>query len=241
MIRGLKFTKFKGGPGDPGSGHHGHSGRPGSVGGSAPSGGYQLSQEDFKTDKEDTNLLLVEGASRRIADKWGVSRADLNALAEEEGWDLPIDDTEAKYEMAYAYIRKWHGSSGGAVPTAMAAHISDKLGSNYKLIERDQSSTQFIKDHPAQHRAMTSLAETMYSETQDWLKGKGVSNLRLLRSGTPAKDKPFSSWSLSWGGVRHESGRSVITEVVPAKYILSVPPTGFGTLSESEVVVLARP
>jgi len=31
-IRGLKFTKIKGGPG---SGHHGHAGRPGQVGGSA--------------------------------------------------------------------------------------------------------------------------------------------------------------------------------------------------------------
>lgn len=32
-IRGLKFTKIKGGPG---SGHHGHAGRPGQLGGSAP-------------------------------------------------------------------------------------------------------------------------------------------------------------------------------------------------------------
>lgn len=36
MIRGLKFTKTKGGPG---SGHHGHAGRPGLVGGSMPPGG----------------------------------------------------------------------------------------------------------------------------------------------------------------------------------------------------------
>lgn len=36
MIRGLKFTKFKG---SEESGHHGHAGRPGSVGGSAPGSG----------------------------------------------------------------------------------------------------------------------------------------------------------------------------------------------------------
>ena len=35
MIRGLRFTKFKG---SEYSGHHGHSGIPGQVGGSAPSG-----------------------------------------------------------------------------------------------------------------------------------------------------------------------------------------------------------
>jgi len=37
QVRGLQFTRFKGGPGDPGSGHHGHAGRPGDVGGSIPS------------------------------------------------------------------------------------------------------------------------------------------------------------------------------------------------------------
>ena len=246
--------------GGPGSGHYGHKGTKGRRGGSAPgtsaigvarraekikvvkSGGRsQLTQKDFKTDKEDTTLLLVEGASRRLASKWEVDRADLDALAKEEGRKLLLDDTEAKYEMAYAYIRKWLGSSGGPVPTAMAVHINDKLGSRYKLTKRDQNTTRFIKEHPAQYRAVTSLADAMYSETQGWLKEKGVSNIRLSRSGAPAKDKPFSSWSLGWGGVRHEPGRNVITEVVLSKYILSVPPTGFGTLAESEVVVLARP
>jgi len=43
MIRGLKFTKFKG---SEYSGHHGHAGRPGSVGGSAPSGSTDVIGEE---------------------------------------------------------------------------------------------------------------------------------------------------------------------------------------------------
>jgi len=48
QIRGLQFTKLKGGEG---SGFHGHAGRPGSVGGSAPGIKGNYSNWDFDTFK----------------------------------------------------------------------------------------------------------------------------------------------------------------------------------------------
>jgi len=46
QIRGLQFTKLKGGEG---SGFHGHAGRPGSVGGSAPNGKGFVGEASFET------------------------------------------------------------------------------------------------------------------------------------------------------------------------------------------------
>ena len=64
MIRGLRFTKFKGGPGDPGSGHHGHAGRPGSVGGSAPSEGISSAKREFL---QHTDRLVREHSPKEFA------------------------------------------------------------------------------------------------------------------------------------------------------------------------------
>lgn len=74
MIRGLKFTKFKGGEH---SGHHGHVGRPGSVGGSAPGSGsvfssmpnaHSTSKEAKKWRKDNQELYDSNDNFKALAD-----------------------------------------------------------------------------------------------------------------------------------------------------------------------------
>jgi len=233
--------------GGPGSGHHRHRGVKGKRGGSVPSKGgvslepFQLSQESFKTDTERTTSEVREGASKRLAKRWDIDQAALDVFMKEEGLEFYGNVSEVKEQVAYDLLHRWAGSAGGPVPTAMAAHISDKLGMSYNLTPRLADTTQYIKDRPALNRAVTSLADAMYLGTQGWLGERGIASVELLRSGAQGKDRPHTSWSTDWGGVRHQPGRKVVTEAIPARYILSVPSTGFGTLSESEVVVLARP
>ena len=82
MIKGLRFTKFKGGPGDPGSGHHGHAGRPGYVGGSVASYSSVGNLADAKAFVKDSSFKepLYRGISSSAAEKanengLGTSRA----------------------------------------------------------------------------------------------------------------------------------------------------------------------
>lgn len=227
--------------GGPGSGNWGHKGRKGKRGGSARGGVVGLPQEAFKTSAEQTTRQVRKGAAKRLAARWEVSRNDLGALMREEGLEFDGSEGAIKEQVTHDLLRTWAGSAGGPIPTSMAVSMCDKLGVEYKLTQRAADTTQYIKDRPAVQRAVSSLADAMYSGTQEWLKERNITSVELLRSGTLGKDRPHTSWSTDWGGVRHQRGRKVVTETIPARYILSVPSTGFGTLAESEVVVLARP
>jgi hypothetical protein len=229
--------------GGPGSGNFGHEGRPGEVGGSGPGGetGASLNQDSFKTKDETTTELVREGAAVRLASSWQVQRSDLDVLVKEEKFTFETNTTtdDMKRAVVERYLRTWAGSSGGPVPAYMASVVASDLGLQ-NASDWNKDSQQYIKDRPELDRAISSLGRAMYANTQVWLSERGVTSVALLRSGSGDKNRLFTSWSTSWSGVRHESGRPVVRETVPAKYILSVPSTGFGTLAESEVVVLTR-
>jgi len=226
------LVKVKGGAG---SGNWGHAGRPGLVGGSGGRGGHMLTVSDFG--EGFTTYQLIESTSRSLAETWDVDANDLNELATEEGFDLSGERLEhAKQSFLEYELRKWAGSSGDAISEASMAHIADKLGLGYNL--RDTTSLDFIRSHAGMDRATRALGDAIYSNTQEWLSRKGVDGLQLLRSGSAEGNRLMLSWSLDWGGVRHESGRPVISRYVPRRLIFSTPVTGFGTFTEAEVVTL---
>jgi hypothetical protein len=196
----------------------------------------RLTQDSFKTEDENTTIRVREGAAKRLAARWEVSDEDLAELSKEEGakWTT-------KEQAVYGILRSWAGSSGGPISTAAAVAVAEHLGEEYTFYGENQRGVQaYIKARPALDRATSSLGMAMYRLTQEWLIERGVKEVKLLRTGGHANTQPAASWTTNWGGLRYDPNRETVAEIVPAKYILSVPPTGFGTLTESEVVVLPR-
>jgi hypothetical protein len=209
------------------------------------SGGSNLSQSDFRSYSGATTESTADEAAKAVAGNWNVSDADLHALAAEEGISEStnqLSGSALKESMAQYYISRWQGSSGGPVAVAAAAHVADEHGLSYQLSDREAVSQEFIKNNPALDRATSSFGDAMYRTTQGWLAQRGITQVNVMRQSRfgAALDetRPFTSWSTGWGGVRHEAGGTFREATIPASRILSVPPTGFGTLAESEVVVL---
>lgn len=227
------FSRLKGGAG---SGNRGHAGRIGKRGGSGPG---NLSARNKIEQKDLFHEGGIERTARNLAAKWDVSEEDLKVLADEEKIVSGSDFT-LKEAIVYDYLKTWVGSSGGMGEMYAISTVADKLGLKYNLSDGQRRVAEYIKTRPPIDRALTSLGEVMYNSTQDWLKEKGVKELKLLRAESSTKNPPATSWSLNWGGIRLMPGRNVVSEVIPAKNILSVPTTGFGNASESEVVVLPR-
>lgn len=218
------------------SGNFGHGGRPGKRGGSSP----KISSSDFYVGGNTTSKVIDE-TTNRVSSRWNVDEFDLKELAKEEGISIEnLSNDQAKHRLTYHYLRTWAGSSGDPGSTYAISSVADSLGLKYNLNDRNKDIREYIKNKPALDRALSSFGKAIYDDTQDWLKEKGVSSLKLYRAGDSGKDKPFTSWALNYGGVRSEGGRKVITERIPSKFIFSIPNTGFGTAFESEVVVLPR-
>ena len=226
--------------GGEGSGFHGHAGRPGKRGGSADT---SIDPALFVVGEADTTLSIIEAVSDRLAEQWQAQPSVLRAMMTELRYDIgEFDPQKAKKALIYHTLRTWTGSSGGDEATAIIAGLADRLGLTYELPKRSRSILAYMETHyPGMREAFADLGEIIYRDTQDWLARQGKTHVTLYRAGDLGEDRLFTSWSTTIGGVRHETGRSVIDAVVPASAIFSLPVTGFGTRTEAEAVVLPRP
>ena len=206
----------------------------------------RLETSVYQTKTERTASDVIEGAGHRVAANWKVSDADLEALIrEEKRWDAFKDYTpeERKQHYVAGLIRQWNGSSGGVVQNAAISHVLDKLGISYQSGDIEARTRKYITDRPALHRAATTLGDAMYKTTQDWFKARGITEVKAFRGSRGVewdKNRPFTSWALHRGGLRLPEGedRTIREENIPVGRIFSIPPTGFGNLDESELVVM---
>jgi len=212
--------------------------RPQDSGRSAETKPNKVNQESFKTPDADTTERVRDLAARNLAESWQVSPEDLAELAKEDRATY-----STKEDAAWEFLRSWASSSGGPIPTAAATAVCDSLGLPYKFHSDGQAKiNDYIRKRPALNRATTSFGKAMYDVTQKWLAERGITEVELVRGGANPDEtgQPASSWSTSMAGVRG-ADRGLYREKIPAWRILSVPSTGFGTLHESEVVVLPKP
>lgn len=251
--------KRKGGPG---SGNWNHKGRPGMVGGSVSGGGSsvvhnvtELTRSDFSREVPEDILrtafyigTIPDYSSKQVAKNWDISRDDLIDLMREDGWGKRPELMEEvngrstqknKEEYLYSKIRSWGGSSGGTVVDVMVNHLNAKLHTGSEQIDLGTGTTKFFQDHLSMKKSIESSADAMYKTTQDWFKKRGITHLKLYRGGyADDQSKPYTSWSTEPQEIRRGSNRIYKQAIVPVWQILSIPPTGFGTLLEREAVVL---
>lgn len=234
------ILRLKGGKG---SGHHGHSGRPGKHGGSLPGKGggvVTLTREDFIGDDENisTSFDMYERTAKILASAWDADDKGIQHLLEEEGMTLDKSGT-GKEALAYYYIRHWGGSSGGPAVSVIAEHISKKLGQTPSDSVMDDGVRQFMKDNPDIAKTIQSFGDAMYTTTQKWFADRGITHVQLHRAGfKDDNERTLTSWSADTGGVLYGKNRIIREAIVPVKQILSIPSTGFGTLTEREAVVI---
>lgn len=204
---------------------------------------FGLTQSSFTTDQAQTTSAVSRLASERVAKNWDVNDSDLRELLAEEGVQLETaSGFELRQRAASIFIDKWNSSSGDPISVAVITAVAKSQGRSFDLYNNQKLTNTWIENRPGMHRAVLSFGRAMYETTQTWLSERGINEVEVFRAGS--KDDPaasgrvFSSWSLSQGGTRIEGGRIVVKSIIPAKDIMSVPGTGFGTLMESEVVVL---
>jgi hypothetical protein len=203
-----------------------------------------LDTVEFQTKDERTATQVLDGAGRRVGAHWKVSDSDLESLIREDGqWEHFQHYTpEQRRERFVAnLIQKWNGSSGGPVATAAITHVLDRLGISYELSDTEKRTNSYIRSRPEVARAAASLGDAMYETTQEWFRERGITHVHILRASvSPERDKtrPFTSWTLHRGGLRDAGNRTIREEDIPVSRIFAIPPTGFGNLDESELVVM---
>jgi hypothetical protein len=262
VIIKVKVTrKTKGGPG---SGNWNHKGRPGLIGGSSPQGKGStegsdnidiLTKKDFTAGVPQDILTtafwiggIPEYSSGKVAANWNIAREDLVELMREDGWGKRPELMEEvakrstarnKKEFLYEKIRSWGGSSGGTAVNVMVNHLNSKLKTGSKPIDLGEGTTKYFQEHATVKKSIESAADAMYKTTQDWFAKRGITHVKVYRGGyADDAQKPYTSWSAIQTEIRRGSNRIYKEAVIPVRQILSIPPTGFGTLVELEVVVL---
>jgi ADP-ribosyltransferase exoenzyme len=205
----------------------------------------KLDQGSFKERPGDEDEDVSARAGDRIAEQWDVSNDDLMALAAVDGaagWLEGLPEGERKAAYARRLIGQWNSSSGGPIPTAAITKVADRLGLGYTLADDEARTNNYIRGNEALDRATGSFGEAMYAATQAWLAERGITEVQAYRSGRGKEwddSRPFTSWAGNAGGTKGAAGdKNFRDEVVPASRIFSVPPAGFGTMHESELVLL---
>lgn len=225
--------------------------------------------EQLPPDAYKSRTIQAKYLAPPIAERWQVDRADLEELAAENMRvpqaslkGVPTEQLKRDF-VEHALIR--HGGGGGSTTVAQAAAVADHLGLPYEPTETDVKTLAYIKARPGMDRALTSLGIAQYEHTQAWLKDHGITEVTLARGMSRAdgdrEGLPYTSWASSYGGVLgtelgfsnldfndpevqqkiYDAERPVRVTTIPAELILSTGLTGFGTLNESEAVVLPLP
>lgn len=206
-----------------------------------------VSQSEFKSGAGEDTSALRDHVSKTMAGSWDVPVEDLKALMLEDGYSKEFVESSTPEQLKDGFVnaelRKWAGSAGGTIPTIASAFLCEKMGLPYEFHKGSHSekSLDYIRERPALKRAVESFGSKMYEDTQKWFADRGIKSVVLVRSGEPNEKIVASSWATNWGGIRHGANKRIVEAVVPVKYILSTPATGYGTLAESEMVVLPRP
>lgn len=227
--------------------------------------GEQLPPDAYKS-----RTIQAQYLAPAIADRWQVDRADLEELVAENTKvpkstlkGVPTEQLKRDF-VEHSLIR--HGGGGGSTTVAQAAAVADKLGLPYEPSLADRPALAYIKERPALDRALSSLGIAQYENTQAWLKDHGITEVTLARGMTSSDGDraglPYTSWAAEYGGVLgtemgfganmdfndpevqqkiYDAERPVRVATIPAELILSTGLTGFGTLNESEAVVLPLP
>jgi hypothetical protein len=210
----------------------------------------KIGRKDMTTDAAGKELAtttekLMEVAAARVAPRWSVSEPDLRTLLKEEGVGKDFENykgDELKRSAAEYFIRQWASSSGHPVAVAAVSSVANSMGLDYKLLKHHEETNAWINSRPELKRATDSLGKAIYDSTQDWLVERGIKELEVHRVGGLSENRLFSSWSTTFGGARAEGGAGErVKASVPAKYVFSLAGAGFGTLHETEAVLLPRP
>lgn len=150
------------------------------------------------------------------------------------------------------------------------AKIKDVLGAGgagtlYQILQEMGDKGEQFNLSPQQKRALQAILKGMHESTQEYFRSKGITHITIYRGVKLPKDavskdvidgeivdqmimsRPLSSWATTAREAQNfaSPGKDnigvVMAAVVPVEDVLSIPLTGFGCLSEDEVVLIGHP
>lgn len=191
---------------------------------------------------------LRERAAAKVADRWDVSPADLEATIRESGyWDNYKDIPFGEQKRAFIEERIKEFSSGPhhPIPTLMIHGAATAAGADFQLSDSQKAVVEFARSHPAIQRATSSLGRAMHEETQAWFAERGITAVKAKRATMSSEGDESNNLRSSWS-LQRESGffqasseHTVVEADIPVARIFSIPPTGLGSYEEAELVVMA--
>jgi hypothetical protein len=171
-----------------------------------------------------------------------------------------------RYALSAGMVDSWAGTSGDSVAKAVGLQyaIKDEFGVSkaYTRHLSPKNKSKAGKDEwddviarVRSNKGVRAVLRAHYEQTQDHLRSAGISQITLVRGYRSqakvdlAADQnvslqPASSFSMSkkiagaFGNDSSPARRRLVTVTVPAGRVFSICTTGFGCLSEQELVVL---
>ena len=149
-------------------------------------------------------------------------------------------------------------TQGKIIKNKRELEAMDSFDKVQALIHAREGTSDLHRLYPSDEQR--SILRAMYNKTQSELKDRGITEVKAYRGvhidplefskmnagggikNVQVKTNVLSSWSLS-GSIAREfaqdiTGGVVFSSVIPASRILSLPTTGFGCLTEGELIVL---
>lgn len=193
-----------------------------------------------------------------VAKAWDVTPEDFAALVRIAG-DGPVHGAtleERKADFLEPKMRAWGRSGGGRV--GIPAIIATLGGDTSGLSAAEKEAFDAVQADPAAYRAAAGVGRAVYDGTQAWFAERGITSVRAFRGtkGVERDDaRPWTSWSLSQTQTKPERylgndyGSDAAKQYqndlrikdIPVEQVWSIPPAGFGTYDEEELVVLRHP
>ena len=178
-------------------------------------------------------------------------------------YDMLTEDV--KKEVALGTIRKaislWANSSGNdhAECVAMQVVAREEFGLDtdsvyIPSIDPAYGGNDTLRESLALGtQGRRAFLRAMYDLTQEWFKEQGIDAVVCMRGfghahwdeyayeGTMQKvmQQPMSSWAVADRDTARMFGKHILMSIIPREKILSTPRTGFGCLSEHEIVTIA--
>jgi hypothetical protein len=194
------------------------------------------------------------------AELTSTGHSPISAVTQPLPRDSQFGTTESEKIMS-SMIETWAGTSADTdvISLALQHAAVDEFGLSAQALDifgrRDQKYVQWAEDfYRSQAPALRAFLRAMYDSTQERFKAAGIDHVTIYRGIqdneiqadrvgiAEYEQQPMSSFSTSYDVARRFSGTpgEVVAVNVPVTRIVGTSRTGFGSLSEREMVVLGR-
>lgn len=204
---------------------HTHASRP---------GGSAFGNAEFP--EEAANRRYAENIALHLAESTGLSPEKIYAVM--KAYDFqPAANTYAGSAIVEAVSRVFGVELSDYEKQKIADRKDTASTIPKKWIRTDYKVNGYSEyDRPLKPEQMDRLVTQIYEDTQAYLRDRNITELTLYRGDKEKHNNVLMSYTTDIPTAEHFG--TLITDIVPAEHVLSLPMTGFGVSEQYEVTVL---